>query len=507
MGSDPFPELIGRQSRKGSDPIFSVLLPFLMGAATVLAFAPAGLFPFAVLGFAVLVHLWMDASPRRAFLSGYWFGLGMFGAGVSWIYVSMHTFGGMPLPLAGLATLLFCALLALFAAAAGWLQARIPAQPAVRACLLIPAAWVLLEWLRGWFLTGFPWLSAGYASVGWPLQGYAPLLGVFGLSFVTLALAGMAWLVFRGRRRAAFAVCFAVLLAGGQALRHMDWSEPTGEPVTVALLQGNIAQDLKFRPERYARTLDTYARLVEGSAARLIVLPETAIPRFHDLVEPAYFARLEAAAKRNRGDLLLGIPYRTAAGEYYNSVLTLGASPRQAYHKTHLVPFGEFAPPGLAWVLRMVQIPLSDFSRGARDQPPRAVAGQRVAVNICYEDLFGDAMARRLPQATLLVNVSNVAWFGDSLAPAQHLQIARLRAIEAGRMHLAATNTGITAAIDRDGRVLRELPQFAEGRLEVAAQGYAGATPYALYGDWLVVILSVLVLAFTLLVARRAPSR
>lgn len=483
------------------------MIAFLAGAATVLAFAPASLFPLALLSFAVLVHLWMRASPRRAFLSGYWFGLGMFGAGVSWIYVSMHTFGGMPLPLAGLATLLFCALLALFPAAAGWLQARIPAHPAVRACLLIPSAWVLLEWLRGWFLSGFPWLSAGYASVGWPLQGYAPLLGVFGLSFLTLSLAGMLWLAFQGKRRAAFAVSFALLVAAGQGLRHVDWSEPAGEPMSVALLQGNIAQDLKFRPERYARTLETYARLVEGSAARLIVLPETAIPRFHDLVEPGYLARLEAAAKRNGGDLLLGIPYRTAAGDYYNSVLTLGASPRQAYHKTHLVPFGEFAPPGLGWVLRIVQIPLSDFSRGARDQPPLAVAGQRVAVNICYEDLFGDAMARRLPQATLLVNMSNVAWFGDSLAPAQHLQIARLRAIETGRMHLAATNTGITAAIDRDGRVLHRLPQFAEGRLELAAQGYTGRTPYSWYADWLIVLASLASLMVPVFIARRRPSR
>jgi apolipoprotein N-acyltransferase len=480
-------------------------LPFAAGAASVLAFEPAGLFPLALITFAVLARLWGEASPRRAFLSGYAFGLGMFGAGVSWVYVSLHTFGGMPPLLAGLATLLFCAFLALFPAAAGWLQARIPAPATARALLLVPAAWVLLEWLRSWILTGFPWLSAGYAAVAWPLQGYAPLLGVFGLSFLTLSLAGM--LSLASRRRMIFILPFAVVLAAGQALRHVEWTEPAGEPVAAALLQGNIPQDLKFRPERYARTLETYARLVEGSAARLIVLPETAIPRFYDGVEPEYLARLEAAAKRNRGDLLLGIPYRTAPGEYYNSVLTLGSSPRQAYHKVHLVPFGEFVPWGFGWVLRLVQIPLSDFSRGAIVQQPLAVAGQRVAVNVCYEDVFGDAMARWLPEASLLVNVSNVAWFGDSLAPAQHLQIARLRAVETGRMHLAATNTGITAAIGRDGRVLSRLPQFAEGRLEVMAQGYAGMTPYARYKDWPVVVASLLFLAFALFIARRAASR
>jgi len=479
----------------------------LAGAVTVLAFAPAGLFPLVLLTFAVLIHFWTNATPRRAFLAGYWFGLGMFGAGVSWIYVSMHKFGGMPVPLAAFATLLFCALLALFPAVVGWLQARVPAPAAMRACLLIPAAWVLLEWMRSWILTGFPWLSSGYAAVGWPLQGYAPLLGVFGLSFLTLSLAGMAWLAFRGRRRGIFVASFILLLAAGEALRHLEWSEPAGEPVSAALLQGNIAQELKFRPERYASILETYARLAEGTAAKLIVLPETAIPRFYDRVEPAYLARLEAVAKRNGGDLLLGVPYRTPANEYFNSVLSLGAAPRQAYHKSHLVPFGEFVPPGLGWVLRLVQIPLSDFSRGGVEQQPLAVAGLRVAVNVCYEDVFGDEIARRLPEATLLVNMSNVAWFGDSLAPAQHLQIARLRAIETGRMHLAATNTGITAAIDRDGRVLARLPQFSEGRLEIAAQGYSGATPYAAYKDWPIVIISLVILAFAVLIARRALNR
>lgn len=504
MGTDPIFRSLAK-GKWGLSPFF--LSPFFSGAATVLAFAPAGLFPLALLSFAMLVHLWMAATPRRAFLSGYWFGLGLFGAGVSWVYVSLHNFGGMPMPLAALATVLFCALLALFPALAGWLQARVPAGPAVRACLLIPAAWTLLEWLRGWILTGFPWLSAGYAAVGWPLQGYAPLLGVFGLSFLALALAGLAWLAFRARNRIVVISAFILILAGGEALRHVEWSERAGAPVSAALLQGNIAQDLKFQAERYPRILETYARLAEATPAKLIVLPETALPRFYDRIEPDYLARLEAAAKRNGGDLLLGVPYRTPAGEYYNSVLTLGSSPRQAYHKSHLVPFGEFVPPGFGWVLRLVQIPLSDFSRGGIEQAPLAVAALRVAVNVCYEDAFGDEIARRLPEATLLVNVSNVAWFGDSLAPAQHLQIARLRAIETGRMHLAATNTGITAAIDRDGRVLARLPQFAEGRLEIAAQGYSGATPYALYRDWPVVVLSVLLLAISVFIARRTLSR
>ena len=482
------------------------MIALLAGAATVLAFAPVGFYPLALASFAVLVHLWMRAAPRACFRSGFAFGLGLFGGGVSWVYVSLSQFGGMPAPLAGLATFLFCAFIALFPAAAGWLQARVPAADGARACLVIPAAWTLFEWLRGWILTGFPWLSAGYAATGWPPEGYAPVLGVYGLSFLTLSLAGMLWALITKKQILLFVVLVAVLGAG-QALRAVDWTAPVGEPVRAALLQGNIEQEMKFRPERYARILETYARLADETSARLIILPETAVPRFYDGVEPEYLARLDAAAKRNGGDLLLGVPYREAQDRYYNSVVTLGTAPRQVYHKVHLVPFGEFVPPGFGWVLHVLQIPLSDFSRGSPAQTPLAVAGQRVAVNICYEDAFGDETARSLPEATLLVNVSNVAWFGDSLAPSQHLQIARLRAIETGRMHLSATNSGVTAAIDRDGRVLAQLPQFAAGRLEIAAQGYAGATPYVRLRDWPTLVGALLALAIASLIAAAKRSR
>jgi apolipoprotein N-acyltransferase len=478
------------------------VIAFLAGAATVLAFAPVGLYPLAWLGFGVLIHL-LIRHPQSALRTGFWFGLGLFGAGVSWVYVSLHVFGAMPAVLAGIATLLFCALLALFTGFAAWLQARVPASDTVRACLLIPAAWTLGEWLRSWLMSGFPWLSAGYAAAGWPLQGYAPLFGVLGVSFVTVALAGLLWTLIFKRRRVLPAGALVLVLVCAEALRHVPWTQPDGAPVPAALLQGNVAQEMKFRPERYARILETYARLAEGTRARLIVLPETALPRFYDAVDPAYLARLEAAAQRNQGDLLLGVPYRTSAHDYFNSVLTLGSSPRQIYHKRHLVPFGEFVPAGFGWVLRIVDIPLSDFARGKPGQPPLAVAGQLVAANVCYEDAFGDEIRRSAAPATLLVNMSNVAWFGDSLAPAQHLQIARLRAIETGRAHLTATNTGITAAIDRDGRVRAKLPQFAEGRLEVEAQGYRGATLYMRFGDWPAVVMSLLILAAPTVMARR----
>jgi apolipoprotein N-acyltransferase len=327
------------------------------------------------------------------------------------------------------------------------------------------------------------------------------------VSLAAPTAAGLLWCVATGQARWAAAAAFAILGVTGAVLRQFEWTVPAGAPFAANLVQGNVPQDLKFDPARYARTLEVHARLAEASGARLIVLPETAVPRMLDSVDPAYLERLRAAAVRNGGDLLLGAPTRLASGGYFNSVVSLGASPSQRYHKQHLVPFGEFVPPGFGWIVRVLQIPLADFSRGAPEQRPLAVAGQRIAVNICYEDAYGGELIRQLPEATLLVNVSNVAWFGDSLAPAQHLQIARARALETGRMHLTATNTGITAAIGRDGGVLARLPQFAEGRLEVEVQGYAGATPYVRFGDGPALALCAALLAFAAVVARARRSR
>jgi apolipoprotein N-acyltransferase len=482
---------------------------FLAGAAAVLGFSPVGLFPATLLALALLVHLWTGAaSPRSAFRIGFWFGLGLYGAGVSWVYVSLHRFGAMPMPLAAVATLGFCAFLALFPALAGWIQARLArdsgASPAQRAALLIPAAWMLMEWPLGWFLTGFPWLALGYTAIDDPLAGFAPLGGVYAVSLATAVAAGLVWCMALGERRWLAAGALVLLLASGYGLRSVQWTAPTGEPLRVSLVQGNVPQETKFDPERYQRTLDTYARLAEESRARLIVLPETAVPRFLDLVDPAYLERLRAAAARNGGDLLLGIPLRTAPGDYLNSVISFGVSPPARYDKVHLVPFGEFVPPGFGWIVRVLSIPLADFSRGAADQKPMAVAGQRIAVNVCYEDAYGFEIIRQLPEATLLVNVSNVAWFGDSFAPAQHLQIARMRALETGRVYLTAANTGITAAIWPDASVRQRMPQFVRGQIEFEVRGYGGATPYVRAGDWPAVLLALAALAF---VALRGSSR
>jgi apolipoprotein N-acyltransferase len=461
------------------------LVAFLAGAAMVPAYAPLEWFALALAALALLTHLWLTApGARAAACTGFLFGMGMFLAGVSWVVISLHRFGAMPAPLAAFATFAFCVVLSLYPALAGALQARFRLPSVLRAALVIPALWTLAEWLRATLFTGFPWLSLGSAAIDTPLAGFAPLGGVYAASFAAAAAAGLLWCVALGQARWAAAAAFALLGVAGAALRSVEWTSPEGAPFQASLVQGNVPQDLKFDPGRYVHALETHARLAEASRARLIVLPETAVPRMLDSVDPAYLARLEAAGRRNGGDLLLGAPTRVASGAYFNSVVSLGVSPRQMYRKVHLVPFGEFVPPGFGWIVRVLSVPMADFSRGPALQRPLQVAGQRVAANVCYEDAYGDELIRQLPEATLLVNVSNVAWFGDSLAPAQHLQIARARALETGRMHLTSTNTGITAVVGRDGRVLARLAPFTEGRLDAEAQGYSGATPYVRFGDW-----------------------
>jgi len=289
-----------------------------------------------------------------------------------------------------------------------------------------------------------------------------------------------------------------------QLLKRIDWTSAQGAPIRVALLQGNIPQDLKFQAGRYAATLAVYRKLIEANDARLVVLPETAIPRFLDAVDPGYLNDIARTAAKRGADVLIGVPIRDPDGRYFNSVISVGASPPQRYDKSHLVPFGEFVPYGFHWIVKTVAIPMSDFSLGKQNPTPLALAGQRVAPNICWEDAFGEEIIRQLPEATLLVNVSNVAWFGDSLAPAQHLQISRMRAIETGRAMLRATNTGMTAIIDPHGRVVAQLAQFTEGVLAGEAQGYAGATPYVRWGNAPIVAICLALIAVFAFLRRRA---
>ena len=458
-----------------------------------LGYAPFGFYPLPLLTFAGLFLLWQRAADARAAaLTGFAFGLGWFVAGVSWVYVSLHTFGAMPAPLGGAVTLLFCAYLALHPAIIGYLSRRFALSPTLNWIVFVPAAFTLIEWLRSWLFTGFPWLNPGYSQApASPLAGYAPILGLHGVTLLLIATAGALSLIrfdaLRSRLRSVWPWLAALMLIWitGAALKTVAWTEATGTRVTVSLLQGNIEQDLKWREDHLRSTLETYLQMVRASDARLIILPETALPLFLRDVPAEYLDALAAHGRRNNGDVLLGIPERLPQGDYYNSVVSLGSADSQTYRKEHLVPFGEFIPlrPLLGAIVSQLAIPLQDFARGGIEQKPLAVAGEQVAINICYEDAFGEEIIRQLPQATLLVNVSNVAWFGRSIAPQQHLQIAQMRALETGRYMLRATNTGVTAVIAPDGRVEAAAPEFTRTVLTHDVPGMRGATPFVRWGN------------------------
>jgi apolipoprotein N-acyltransferase len=461
-----------------------LLLSLAAGAMAVAGFAPLGLWLLPLLSLALLFGLLAQTpSMRCGFLIGLAWGLGFFIAGVSWIFVSLSVYGGMAAWLAALATFLFCAFLALFPAMAGALQARWRVSPTLRLLGVMPLLWGLTEWVRGGIFTGFPWLVMGYSQVpASPLAGYAPVIGVYGVSYLLALIAALlAWSVAaRGHptQRAWAAVAIVAIGVGGQSMRGIAWTTPDGATTSVSLLQGNIPQDMKWLPEKTRETLDSYAQMAAAAPAQLIVMPETALPVFESDLPDFYLAGLALLGQKNGGDILTGIPTGTLEGAYYNSAISVGTAPRQLYRKVHLVPFGEYIP-----LKDLLHIPLSDFARGAIDQRPMNIGGQRVAVDICYEDTFGEEIIRQLPEASVLVNISNLAWFGDSFAPWQHAQMSQMRALETGRMMLRATNTGVTAIIDARGHMLARLPLFTSGSLSGDIQGYTGSTPFVRWGN------------------------
>ena len=495
-----------------------LLAALLLGIVTVFGFAPFGASALPVLSLAGLFALWRHAAtPRLAFALGFAFGVGLFGAGVSWVFVGISTFGQMPAVLAAIGTAGFCAYLALLPALAGWVTARLAPPGSGWRLALAAAAWVLAEWLRGWVLSGFGWLSVGYAQLGATLAGYAPVGGVLLVSLGMAAAAALlvhAALAVEARQPGGVAIAagtIAAIGAIGLELATIEWSRPAGAPVAVSLVQGNIAEEVKFDPSYREKTLAIYADLAARATGRLIVLPESALPMFADEVPPDYVAQLRNSALKNGGDLLVGLFFfepRTSADEedrYFNSVVSLGTSTTQVYRKHHLVPFGETIPakPLFGWLIRSVlAIPLADQTPGPAYQEPFAVAGERLAVNICYEDAFGSELNRRLPEATLLVNVTNDAWYGRSLAAEQHEQIAAMRALETARPMLRATNTGITSIIDHRGAEIARLPWFTRGVLEGAIAGRTGTTPYVRFGDALAVGTALLIGAVAWAAAR-----
>jgi apolipoprotein N-acyltransferase len=500
----------------------TLALPVAMvaGAINVLAFAPFSLWPLQILTLALIFRLVLsETSFKRSALIGWAYGFGWSVAGVHWLYISMHRYGGLPAWMTVIAVALLGVLLGGFAAlgmgGSTWLKQRWSSSARTTALGILPVLWLLAEWTRGWMFTGFPWVSSGYAHTSGPLAGFAPLIGVYGLAWISALIAGSLALLPSNKRSALLALA---ALAAGFGLKTVDWTSPNGQAISVRLLQGNVPQEMKFAPERIEATLALYYGMIGAKPADLIATPETAIPLLSSQLPPDYLGLLRKLAVSSNSHVALGIPVSDGPRRYANSMI--GLSPDAAtlpyrYDKHHLVPFGEFIPPGARWFVDMMNIPLGDYTRGRLLQPPFSVRDQWVLPNICYEDLFGEEIAAQLaaggtpgmPQATILLNLSNIAWFGDSIALPQHLQISQMRALETGRPMLRATNTGTTAVIDPKGQVVASLRPFERSELAATVQGFKGLTPYSRFGNTPVVTAALLLLFSVWLQGRNNPHK
>jgi apolipoprotein N-acyltransferase len=466
-------------------------LAVIAGASLPLAFAPYSVFPIAVLSPALLFLLWQKISTKRAFWRGWLYGVSLFSVGTSWVYISFYQFGGVSLVVAIILTALFVLVLATYLALLGATLTRFfPQNSSGRLLIVLPAAWTLMEWLRGWLFTGFPWLSLGYSQIDSPLNGFAPLLGVYGVSWIVALTASLLILAFQSHwKKQLLALAVLVTIWGsGWLLSGILWVQVIDKPLKISLIQGNVPQEFKWLEGNQVPSMRRYLKLSqENRDADIIIWPETAIPLFYnDLkIYMPYFLETLAAEHHNYDtDFLIGIPMLKADGRYFNSVVSIGKEPG-VYYKQHLVPFGEYIPLQiiLGNLLKLLNVPMSEFSAGNGEQTTLKSAGQVIGVSICYEDAFGELVRKGLPAASLLVNVSNDAWFGESIAPYQHLEMARMRALETGRYLLRATNTGISAVINAKGKITTEAPQFKIITLRANAQPYQGKTPYVRFGN------------------------
>jgi apolipoprotein N-acyltransferase len=445
----------------------------------------------------------LQNNPQNAVLSTILFGISWFTFGLCWLYISMNRYGNLPSPIAAAGVLLVAFYLTAFYGIATFVVRRLSTDRQINLWLLA-SAWLLADMARGYLFSGFPWLAIGYAQIDTPLAHLAPYVGVYGIGlFVLLFAAAGAYAMSPSNKLALSTI--GVLLACVAVASSIDVpsTRTSRVPISVALLQGNVPQDFKFDRNRIADTMNAYTEAVEKAQANLIVLPETAWTTLWANTPENIKQRLAEKAKMHT--IVLGLPY-VGAGSIANSVavITKDATLGYRYDKHHLVPFGEYIPFGFDWFVQMMRLPLGNFDRGRLDQPTLALGQEKIAFNICYEDLFGEEIIEAVKNgATILINTSNLAWFGDSHALYQHLQIARMRSIETARPMLRSTNTGTTAHIDIDGKVIAQLPTFSLQTLTVNVTGTTGKTVYVLLGNTPVFLLS-LAIAMAALFRRKA---
>ena len=470
------------------------LLALIAGALTPLSMAPIDIWPLSLLSLGLLYLSLREAAPKVALLRGWCYGFGLFGAGTSWIYVSIHDFGGASPLLAGGLMLLFSAAVALFFALPAWLWSRwLRNGTGLGDALAFAALWVAQEAFRGWFLTGFPWLFAGYSQLDGPLAGLAPLGGVwligFVLAFSAALLVNLPRLRQQPRALAAGLLLLLLFWGAGKSLQEYSWTKPAGAALSVAMIQGNVAQNMKWDPAQLNAQLALYRDLsIEGQRVDLLVWPETAVPVLKEYAS-GYLEAMAAFASGRNSALITGVPLREVAADgskrFYNAITVVGEG-QGTYLKQKLVPFGEYVPlqDVLRGLIAFFDLPMSDFARGPAEQPLLQAKGYKIAAYICYEVVYPEFAAGLAAQSNLLLTVSNDAWFGKSIGPLQHLQMAQMRALEAGRWMIRATNTGVTGLIDPFGQITTQLPQFKQGVLYGEVLPMQGLTPYLRWNSW-----------------------
>lgn len=480
------------------------LISLVAGVLTTLAFSPFNLSFLVFLTLAVAFYFWDKLPAKQAMISAWLFGLGLQCSGVSWIYHSLHTHGSAPAVFAALLIFLLCCYLSIYTALAAYTVNRfLPDNSRLRLMLFYPASWLLFEWLQGYVMTGFAWMQLGYTQIDLPLSGFAPVLGNHAIGGLIAVCSGALVLLYKNRPNKQKPIDFklvipvvlpvVVLWLAGGLLKNIDWTDEIGEPINVSVVQGNIPQKDKWKLHLKQPTLDMYRDLsLAQSDVDLYIWPETAIPDYWYRVVP-YVKELSEEMKLRDADLLFGIFVKNDEKRLLNSVLSVNGG---VYNKRHLVPLGEFIP--LRFMVeffnKFVKIPMSDIASGEDSQPLLTGAGVPLGISICFEEAFARDVIKDLPEAQLLVNVSNDAWFEDSIEPHQHHAIARMRALETGRYMIRSTNTGITSFIGPHGEVIKRLPQFERAVLNGEVQPMSGATPFVVWGDWLVVGLSGLML-------------
>ncbi len=479
-------------------------IAFGLGLSGVFAFAPFDFAPVMMGSLAGLFLLWLEAESRfEGFKIGLWFGLGFFGLGVSWLFSSIYIYSGVLLPLAILMTFLFILFLALFIAFSGWVAQyfKNSNRPGLVLTVLFPAVWVVGELLRSSLFGGYPLLLVGNTHLATWLAGYAPVFGVWGVSWAIAMTAGLLLWLFKSRSWVAASMTLCILWSIGGLLQDVEWVKPLDKPIDIALLQGNIPQDKKWLQAEFMPTLQAYVSMTKSNMdADVIVWPETAIPAYYDVVERGALNSFIKDAQLLSTDILAG----TIAGDrgsdnYYNALINLHR-PEDRYYKQHLVPFSEFFPLNdlFAYVSSLFDIPYATFTAGDKDQAPLMLGGQLAGLSICYETAFGDEMATQLPDAKYFITVSNDAWFAHTFEPAQQLQEVRMRALELGREIARSTNTGFTAIVDIQGNIKQQIPAYEVGVLRGEVQPYEGLTFYAEWGKLPVLFMLFSIFGFML---------